>query len=434
RVVYEPRAVLDHFEFGSSEKSGQALALQQKNRLLFLEKHQAFLARQWVPDLQNVLAARTRAPEGGTERVLILDDRVPLPPLGAGFPRACHLLEVIAETGRQVTFYPIDRPQESWDAIQQWLPPTVEVALDQGRAGLAAFLKERRGLYDTIIISRPHNMELLRALLKDEPDLLGKARLIYDAEAVFAVREKHRARLFGSADSVARADREIETELKLASIAQRIVTVSPGEAAHFLQRGYRDVHVIGHGIAPHPTPRAFAERHNLLFVGLLQDDASPNVDSLQWFAREVGPRLSQHLSEPVELQAVGRTGAKGLDGLPTGCLRLMGPVEDLTPLYDRSRVFVAPTRFAGGIPHKIHEAAAHGLPVVATSLLAEQLGWTNGVELLTADDPDAFARQIATLYQDEALWTRLRNAALARMAQDCDPQEFARRVQAVVSF
>ncbi len=434
RVVYEPRAVLDHFEFGSSEKSNQALELQQKNRLLFLEKHQAFLARQWAPDLKNVLAARTRAPEGGTERVLVLDDRVPLPPLGSGFPRACHMLEVIAQTGRQVTFYPIDRPHETWDAIHQWLPPTVEVALDQGRAGLAAFLKARRGLYDTVLISRPHNMELLRALLKDEPDLLGKARLIYDAEAVFAVREKHRARLFGSADAVARAEREIETELKLASIAQRIVTVSPGEASHFRQRGYSEVHVIGHGIAPHPTPRAFAARHNLLFVGLLQDDGSPNVDSLQWFARDVAPRLPQHLSEAVELQVVGRTGAKALDELPTGCLRLMGQVADITPIYDRSRVFVAPTRFAGGIPHKIHEAAAYGVPVVATSLLAEQLGWTDGVELLTADDPDAFARQIARLYQDEALWTRLRNAALARMAEDCDPQEFARRVQALVTF
>jgi GT2 family glycosyltransferase/glycosyltransferase involved in cell wall biosynthesis len=434
RVVYEPHAVLDHFEFGSSEKSGQALALQQKNRLLFLEKHQAFLARQWAPDLQNVLAARTRAPEGGTERVLIIDDRVPLPPLGSGFPRACHLLDVIAQTGRQVTFYPVDRPQETWEAIQQWLPPTVEVMLDQGRAGLSAFLKARRGLYDTVLISRPHNMELLRALLKDEPDLLGKARLIYDAEAVFAVREKHRARLFGSANDVARAERDIDTELKLASIAQRIVTVSSGEASHFLRRGYRDVRVIGHGITPHPTPRAFAARRNLLFVGLLQDDGSPNVDSLQWFARDVAPRLPQHLSEAVELQVVGRTGAKALDELPTGCLRLIGPVDDLIPIYDRSRVFVAPTRFAGGIPHKIHEAAAYGVPVVATSLLAEQLGWTDGVELLTADDPDAFARQIARLYQNEALWTRLRNAALARMAEDCDPQEFARRVQALVSF
>ncbi len=433
RVVYDPRAVIDHFEFGSSEKSGQALALQQKNRLLFLEKHRDFLARQFMPDETNILFARSRPTTPPTERVLVLDDRVPLPPLGAGFPRACHLLHAIAETGRQVTFYPIDRPDEDWAAIERWLPATVEVIQGSGRGGLAAFLHARKGFFDTIIISRPHNMQLLRALLRDAPDLLDTARLIYDAEAVFAVRDKHRARVFGLVDALKRADREIETELALASIAKRIITVSPSEAQHFTQRGYRDVHVIGHGITPQPTPRPFGERHHLLFVGLLQDDESPNVDSLLWFGREVLPHLRPLLPDAVELQAAGRNGAPALETLAGTGVRLLGPVEDLTPAYDRNRVFIAPTRFAGGIPHKIHEAAAHGLPVVATSLLAEQLGWTPGVDLLTADTPEDFARQVARLYQDGVLWQQVRTNALARLAAECDPEAFRQRVRAVLA-
>jgi len=52
---------------------------------------------------------------------------------------------------------------------------------------------------------------------------------------------------------------------------------------------------------------------------------------------------------------------------------LRGPVTDLTPLYDSHRVFVAPTRFAAGVPYKVHEAASFGLPVVATDLLRRQL-------------------------------------------------------------
>lgn len=434
RVVYDPRAVIDHFEFGSSEKSGQALALQQKNRLLFLEKHQDALARQFAPDETNILLARTRPTNPPAERVLVLDDRVPLPPLGAGFPRACHLLHAIAETGRLVTFYPIDRPDEDWASVERWLPATVEVIQGGGRGGLAAFLKARKGFFDTIIVSRPHNMQLLRALLRDEPDLIGKTRLIYDAEAVFAVRDKHRARVFGQADALKRADREIEAELALAGIAQRIITVSSSEAQHFTQRGYRDVHVIGHGITPQPTPRPFGDRHHLLFVGLLQHDESPNVDSLLWFGRDVMPHLRPLLPDAVELQAVGRNGAPALEALAGTGVRLLGPVEDLTPAYDRSRVFVAPTRFAGGIPHKIHEAAAHGLPVVATSLLAEQLGWTPGVDLLTADAPEDFARQVAHLYQDEALWQYLRHNALVRLAAECDPEVFRQRVRAVLAL
>jgi hypothetical protein len=37
------------------------------------------------------------------------------------------------------------------------------------------------------------------------------------------------------------------------------------------------------------------------------------------------------------------------------------------------RVFAAPTRYSPGIPLKVHDAAAHGLPVVRTPLMAEQL-------------------------------------------------------------
>ena len=55
-------------------------------------------------------------------------------------------------------------------------------------------------------------------------------------------------------------------------------------------------------------------------------------------------------------------------------IRVLGDVADPLPLYSAARVFIAPTREAAGIPYKIHHAAAHRLPVVATRLLAEQLG------------------------------------------------------------
>ena len=48
------------------------------------------------------------------------------------------------------------------------------------------------------------------------------------------------------------------------------------------------------------------------------------------------------------------------------------------------------------------EAAAYGLPVVGTDLLAEQLGWESGRELLTAPpgDATAFADACVTAYRD----------------------------------
>ena len=51
-------------------------------------------------------------------------------------------------------------------------------------------------------------------------------------------------------------------------------------------------------------------------------------------------------------------------------------VDDLTPLYEDARVFVAPTRYSAGISLKVIEAAARGVPIVCTPLVSRQLGWS----------------------------------------------------------
>ena len=107
-------------------------------------------------------------------------------------------------------------------------------------------------------------------------------------------------------------------------------------------------------------------------------------------------------------------------------MSVLGGVADLRPLYDEARVFVAPTRFASGIPLKVIHAAAHGLPVVATSLLAKQLAWQDGRELLQADSADDFAVACATLHEDPVLWDRVRTNALGRAAGDYSTRAFSK--------
>jgi glycosyltransferase involved in cell wall biosynthesis len=82
----------------------------------------------------------------------------------------------------------------------------------------------------------------------------------------------------------------------------------------------------------------------------------------------------------------------------------------------------------------VYEAASFGLPVVATSLLRAQLGWHAGEEVLAADhaDAEAFADHVLALYRDEALWQRVRDAALARIAADCAEAPYAERVRAIL--
>lgn len=109
------------------------------------------------------------------------------------------------------------------------------------------------------------------------------------------------------------------------------------------------------------------------------------------------------------------------------------PVKDSSVRQDRSRVFIAPTRFAAGISHKVGEAAARGLPVVTTTLIASQLGWTHGKELLAADTPHTFAECCMQLCRDQQLWENVRSEGHAAVKRNYSRTQFAHSLMATIA-
>jgi GT2 family glycosyltransferase len=369
RVVYEPSAAVAHFEFAASPSPGVAMQMQAERRARFVAAHGGW-----------------RRPQPSGMRILVIDDRVPHMHLGSGFPRMQAMVRALIAAGHEVTFFPLLWPDDSWDGVRATLPPTVEVMLRVGVSGLGRLLRERR--FDRILVSRPNNLRTLRTIAPRADDI------IYDAEALFALRD----------------GTDVASELELAHGVRAIVAVSAAERSHF--RHLAPTFIVGHALTPAPTPRPFAARAGLLFVGAFHHERSPNSESMRWFAEAVLPRLK------LEVTAIGHR-APSLPGIA-----VHERVDDLTPYYDRARVFIAPTRAGAGLPYKIHHAAAHGLPVVTTSLMAQQLGWRD--ELSIADDAADFAAAIEALHDDAALWSRRRQAALERVATDCAPEPFAR--------
>jgi glycosyltransferase involved in cell wall biosynthesis len=194
--------------------------------------------------------------------------------------------------------------------------------------------------------------------------------------------------------------------------------------------------VIGHMREVTPTSRPFAERAGLLFVGAMHRMDSPNYDSLCWFVDEVLPIVEQSLGWETRLTIVGYTAPEVvLDRFRDHSrVTLRGALPQTAKLYESHRVFVGPTRFAAGTPYKVFEAASFGLPCVTSSLLARQLGWRDGEELLSAEVSDAagFAARIVALYQDEALWQRLRDGALGRLRRENSRERYAESVASVL--
>jgi len=150
-----------------------------------------------------------------------------------------------------------------------------------------------------------------------------------------------------------------------------------------------------------------------------------------WFLAEVYPKIKERLGDSVHLTIAGVNNSARIRSLAGPDVRITGHLPDLSNLYAASKLFVAPTRYAAGLPHKIHEAAARGLPVVATSLLASQLNWTN-LELAIGENAGDFAARCIELYSDEKKWMSIRNAALVRVKQDCSSENFDKTVEALL--
>lgn len=154
-----------------------------------------------------------------------------------------------------------------------------------------------------------------------------------------------------------------------------------------------------------------AKTSQLLYVGGLH--WPPNADAVDYFSREILPRVRQ--AQPAaELVVVGRDDGAAASRLRARQgVRLVGRVDDLRPFFESSRALVVPLRAGSGTRVKILEAFAHGVPVVSTAIGHEGLPVRAGVELLSAEGPSAFVEQVIAVLRDDGLAQALTRAGRA---------------------
>ena len=427
RVVYDPAVVIFHLEYGSAASSLDAQANMARSHRIFQEKHAVWLRNKLPAGARNMVWARTTNQPGQKppSRVLFIEDMPPMCLVGSGYVRSNDLIRVMVDLQRQVTVFPVERRSFELAAMFADIPDPVEVMHDCTIEDLPEFLAARAGYYDVVWIGRTHNLDRTIAML---PALAGPdgtmPRLILDTEAVAALRDAAKVPLMPATGDepsgpVFDLPSAIARELANASICEQVIAVSESEAEILRSFGLPRVAVLGHVRDIRATPRAWKDRNGMLFVGAIHAMDSPNYDSLCWFVDNVLPLVERELGWETRLHIAGYTA-------PTvdlsrfshhGRITLLGAVTDLAPIYNQHRVFVAPTRFAAGIPYKVHDAASHGIPVVATEILRQQLQWQDGVEILSAEATDAanFARQIVALHRSETLWQTIREGAFTRL-------------------
>lgn len=423
-TVVDTGLAVTHYEHASFAK-GRPQTVNEplilRNRLRLKTAHAKAFQSMSAGDAGE-RAARSRAAMAGQHRILVVEDLIPSALLGSGFGRAETILDVFADMGiafdivalngnARVDIFKDPRTK----VFRAWMP---------GEA-LEDVLRDRGADYSHLWLCRTHNLARGAAAVIEAKARFG-LKVICDTEALSSQRLVEQMRVEGRA-----VDEDLLVGLAASELSDPVgvdlwIAVNDRDEALMNRLGVGPVLQIGHSVTgvADGDDASFETRFRILFVGAVHEASSPNHESLEWFLTHVYPRLAPSTRRHVTIaghwhEALSTAFRKRFADIE---MDFQGPVSDteLKELYRESRLSIAPTRFAAGIPCKVIESVLKGVPTVMSDLLAEQLNVGDDADLAIADrfdDGVSFARWIDVLYSNRDVWLAQRdrqNSAIAR--------------------
>jgi polysaccharide biosynthesis protein PslH len=214
----------------------------------------------------------------------------------------------------------------------------------------------------------------------------------------------------------------------------KVVAVSQ-EDCGVLERAYglRAVEEVPTGVDTdffRPGNTVTRSSNEIVFTGSM--DWLPNEDAVAWFADAILPRIRAEVPD-ARLTIVGRTPSQPVLDLARAHrdITVTGSVPDVRPYMERAAAFVIPMRVAGGTRLKVYEAMGMEIPIVSTTIGIEGLPVRHDVELLVADEPEAFAAAVVRLLREPPLGTRLATNAARRVRAEFGWREVASRFASI---
>jgi len=364
-------------------------------------------------------------------RILFLALEPPFPPNDGGRIRTYNILKQVTRRHEVilVTFAP---PQQQAERLEALRPLCAGVfALPLPRPPRRTLLHKAAGLFSRRPISlaryrSPEMARLLHALARNHYDVahidqIYLAQYIHDLHPLPAVLTHHNVeaeiqqrQLQARPPSLRRLLDTLECrrwhfyEVAVSRRSAALACVSERDAAYFRQRVPNvPIWVVPNGVdtQAYRPPETEPEEDLLLYTGRM--DYFPNVDAMDWFCREIWPRIRQEVPS-ARLQIVGRDPLPQVQSLGAQPgIEVVGTVADTRPYLSRAAVYIAPLRLGGGTRLKVLEAMAMGRPIVSTPLGCEGLDLHPGEDLLVAETAEEFAQVTVRLLRDFALGRRL---------------------------
>ena len=409
KVFYQPAATIVHFEGRTSgtDVTQGVKRHQAINQSTFAAKWSSALGEH-TPNGTDVERVRDR---WATKRMLVVDARMLTPDQDAGSVRMRAMLEIATALRCKVTFA-ADNLEHREPYVSALTQRGVEVLFHPYARSIAELLVTRGREFDVIVLSRHYiAARHIDTARKAAPDAL----IVFDTVDLHFLREERLAALEGGrlAELSARSKRGEE----LALIAKADVTLVVSDVERDLLNELAPasrVMLLSTIHEPVVQVAPWERRRGIVFVGGFEHP--PNVDAVRWYAQRIVPHL-RRLLPGVPTYVIGSRVTASIQSLASDDVQVLGHVPDIAPYLDGCRVSISPLRYGAGVKGKINTAMSHGLPVVATTASIEGMHLADGVDVLVADAPEAFAAAVARLHEDRALWERLSSAGRDNVAR-----------------
>jgi GT2 family glycosyltransferase len=397
---FVPSSIVYHYEglTSGTDTSSGFKRYQEVNRPIFKRRWARAYAdggKEGVsPDL-----AKDRKISG---RVLFIDAITPQPDRDAGSYAAVQEIRLVQSLGYKVTFVP-ENLAHMGSRTADLEKMGVEMIFAPLFRTIEEFLRARGGEFDVIYITRYNVVNNVIDLVRE---FAPKARTIMNNADLHFLRGL-RAALAGNDRAGLAGVPEIRRQ-ELGAMSKVDLVLSYNEVEHSVIQSHIDgplkvmkcPWVVE---CPEAVP-ARELRSGMSFLGSFNHH--PNVEGIEWFAREVMP-LFEASRSGVSLAVYGSGMDSRVEKLESEFVDLVGFVEDAADAYDRHLVFVAPLLSGAGIKGKVLMALARGTPCVLSPMAAEGIGLRDGFDCIIVDKPGDWHRAVMSLIDDAKLWSSI---------------------------
>jgi glycosyltransferase involved in cell wall biosynthesis len=191
-------------------------------------------------------------------------------------------------------------------------------------------------------------------------------------------------------------------ELEQLNKVDAIAVFTEQDKTTLLENGTRvsiDILPVGINMAQYKPDYSKTEVPSLFFLGSL--DWLPNREGIEWFLDNFHKELING-ELPVKFYVAGNDIPERFDDYEAlGKIFIHGEVDDALEYVNSKSIMIVPLLSSGGMRVKIVEGMAMEKCIISTSLGAEGLNFTNGENILIANDFDEFYDAIKRCITDE---------------------------------